>query len=75
MFLKNPPETKDLKALEAAIVGPEILRTDGRHAYIVYPNGMGRSRLTHGLIEKKLGTRGTGRNWNTVLKLAALAKG
>ena len=25
------------------------------------------------MIEKRLGTRGTGRNWNTVLKLAALA--
>jgi uncharacterized protein (DUF1697 family) len=24
-------------------------------------------------IEKALGTRGTGRNWSTVLKLAALA--
>jgi uncharacterized protein (DUF1697 family) len=25
------------------------------------------------LIEKKLGTRGTGRNWNTVLKLRSMA--
>ncbi|HLG55300.1 MAG TPA: DUF1697 domain-containing protein [Vicinamibacterales bacterium] len=25
------------------------------------------------VIDKKLGTRGTGRNWNTVLKLGALA--
>jgi len=25
------------------------------------------------LLERKLGTRGTGRNWNTVLKLQALA--
>ena len=31
--------------------------------------------LTVALIEKKLGTRGTGRNWNTVLKLAALVGG
>jgi uncharacterized protein (DUF1697 family) len=42
-------------------------------AYIVYPDGIGRSRLTNQLIEKMLGTRGTGRNWNTVLKLDALA--
>jgi uncharacterized protein (DUF1697 family) len=27
------------------------------------------------MIEAKLGTQGTGRNWNTVLKLAALAAG
>jgi uncharacterized protein (DUF1697 family) len=36
--------------------------------------GIGRSRLTHRLIESKLMTRGTGRNWNTVLKLAAVAE-
>jgi uncharacterized protein (DUF1697 family) len=41
--------------------------------YIVYPAGIGRSRLTNVLLEKKLGIRGTARNWNTVLKIAALA--
>lgn len=73
MVLKAAPEAKDLSALESAITGPEVLRADGRYAYIVYPNGVGRSRLTNALIEKKLHTRGTGRNWNTVLKLGALA--
>jgi uncharacterized protein (DUF1697 family) len=29
--------------------------------------------LTGGVIERALSTRGTARNWNTVLKLAALA--
>jgi uncharacterized protein (DUF1697 family) len=38
----------------------------------VYPDGIGRSNLTGALIEKKLGTRGTARNWNTVLKLRNL---
>ena len=33
---------------------------------------MGTSRLDNALIERKLGVRGTGRNWNTVLKLAAM---
>jgi uncharacterized protein (DUF1697 family) len=39
---------------------------------VVYPDGIGASRLTTALIERTLGTAGTGRNWNTVLKLAAL---
>jgi uncharacterized protein (DUF1697 family) len=73
VFLKEAPEVKNVEALQAAIAGPEIVRADGAHAYIVYPDGIGRSRLTHSLIEKKLGTRGTGRNWNTVMKLRALA--
>ncbi len=73
MVLKDAPDAKDVEALRAAITGPEIVRAGGRQAYIVYPAGIGKSRLTNVLIEKKLGTRGTGRNWNTVLKLAAIA--
>ena len=74
-FLKDAPDAKDVAALQAAITGPEIVRARGRQAYIVYPAGIGRSRLTITLIERKLGTRATGRNWNTVLKLGALATG
>jgi uncharacterized protein (DUF1697 family) len=73
MFLKEAPKAKDVKEVQAAIVGPEIVRAEGRHLYIVYPAGIGKSRLTNALIEKKLGIRGTARNWNTVLKLAAQA--
>jgi uncharacterized protein (DUF1697 family) len=73
MFLKSAVNAKNAKVLQAPIAGSEIVRADGRHLYIVYPDGIGRSRLTNALIEKKLGIRGTARNWNTVLKLAALA--
>jgi uncharacterized protein (DUF1697 family) len=60
--------------LAAAIQGPETVRAKGRQLYIVYPAGIGRSKLTNALIERHLGTRGTGRNWNTVLKLAAMVR-
>ena len=73
LFLKATPDAKNVKALQASITGPELVRAHGRQAYFVYPDGIGRSRLTNTLIEKHIG-RGTGRNWNTVLKLAALAK-
>jgi uncharacterized protein (DUF1697 family) len=73
MFLKSAPTANDVKAMQAAIAGREIVRADGRHLYIVYPDGIGGSRLTNAFLENKLGTRGTARNWNTVLKLAALA--
>ena len=74
MFLKDAPAAGAVRALQAAIVGREVVRADGREAYIVFPDGVGRSRLTTALIEKHLGTRCTGRNWNTVLKLAALTQ-
>jgi uncharacterized protein (DUF1697 family) len=73
MFLNKAPEAKDVEALQAAIAGREIVRASGRQAYITYPDGIGDSKLTITVIEKKLGSRGTGRNWNTVLKLGALA--
>jgi uncharacterized protein (DUF1697 family) len=75
VFLKDAPKGNAVEALRAAIKGPELVEARGKHAYIVYPAGIGRSRVTNTVIEAKLGTQGTGRNWNTVLKLAALAKG
>jgi len=72
MCLRDAPDKKAIEALQAAITGREIVQASGREAYVVYPDGIGNSRLTHTLIEKKLGTRGTARNWNTVLRLSAL---
>ena len=75
MFLKDAPSVTGVKALRQAITGPEAVAAAGKQLYIVYSDGIGRSRLTNALVDKQLGTRGTGRNWNTVLKLAALATG
>ena len=72
MFLKDAPDAERVKALQAAIRGREVVRAVGKHLYVVYPDGIGRSRLTNAVIEKALSTRCTGRNWNTVLKLGAL---
>jgi uncharacterized protein (DUF1697 family) len=73
MPLKDAPQRADVTALQHAIVGREMVNVRGRCAYIVYPDGIGRSRLTTALIEKTLESRGTARNWNTVLKIDALA--
>jgi uncharacterized protein (DUF1697 family) len=72
MFLKHAPKADALTALRASIRGPEVADILGKQAYIIYPEGIGRSRLTNAAIEAKLGTRATGRNWNTVLKIGAL---
>lgn len=72
MFLKGPATAKAVDALQATVKGRELIRPGVRALYITYPDGIGRSKLTGGVIEKTLGTRGTARNWNTVTKLAAL---
>jgi uncharacterized protein (DUF1697 family) len=72
LVLKGEPPPPAWESLSAAIRGRERVQGSGRHAYIVYPDGIGRSRLTNALLEKHLGTPSTARNWNTVRKLEAL---
>jgi len=71
MCFKEAPAANHVKALQAAIKGREVVRAVGRQAYVIYPDGVGTSRLTTAQIDKTLGLRGTARNWNTVLKLGA----
>ncbi len=73
VFLKEAPAVEGVGVLQAAIKDQEIARVSGKQLYLVYPNGIGRSKLTTVLIERTLRTRGTARNWNTILKLAAAA--
>ncbi|MFL5488978.1 MAG: DUF1697 domain-containing protein [Gemmatimonadaceae bacterium] len=73
LFLKSGPDAEDVAALQAEIKGPETVKAKGRQAYIFYPSGIGRSKLTPAILEKRLG-RGTARNWSTVLKLGIIAK-
>jgi len=71
-FLAEPPAPEAVAALQQAHSGPEVFDVRGREAYVYYPNGAGRSKLSGALIEKKLRAVGTARNWNTVAQLAAL---
>ena len=73
MPLRHAPAADALQALRETIRGREKAEVAGRTLYLVYPDGIGTSKLTIAIIERKLGTIGTGRNWNTVLKLKALA--
>src|SRR4051794_31748849 len=52
MFLKSAPRAADVDALGASIKGPEVIRSDGKQLYIVYPAGIGRSKLTGTSIEQ-----------------------
>ncbi len=73
MVFKRMLNTRRVEALRAAIRGPERVRAASREAYFVYPDGQGQSKLTNAVIDRTLGTSGTARNWNTVLRLAAAA--
>ena len=69
VFLATSPESGALEDLKKSYNGPEEMYLVGQELFVYYSAGMGRSKLTLPLIEKKLKTAGTGRNWNTVLRL------
>jgi uncharacterized protein (DUF1697 family) len=74
MFLAARPDETAQEDLFKTYIGPEELFIIGKEVYIYYTQGIGRSKLSHSLIEKKLKTVGTARNWNTILQLQKLVQ-
>lgn len=74
MFLGADPGHAARKKAHAVDTTPEELRIIGREAYIYFPKGQGQTTMSWDSIERILGTKGTGRNWNTVLKMLELAE-
>lgn len=71
-FLEDEPRSGAAEVL-AGWDGPERGRLAGRHAYLDYEGGAGRSKLTPAALDRMFGCRHTSRNWNTVRKLAEMA--
>lgn len=46
----------------------------GDHIYLHLPDGAAETKFTGKTLDKAIGVIGTGRNWNTVLKLHAMSK-
>ncbi len=74
LFLATLPTSTAQETLHASYTGPEEIFCIGKEVYIYYPDGIGRSKLAHSFLEKKLQTSGTARNLNTILKLQELAQ-
>ena len=73
-FLATDPDSSACENLRMIKTDPEELHLNGRELYIYFPNGMGRSKLPWARVDKALKTFGTGRNWNSVMKLLELAQ-
>lgn len=73
-FLDRPPSVDIGDVLDPSAFAPDRFRLLGREVYLQYPNGSGRSKLSHSLLEQRLGVRATIRNWNTVARLVELGK-
>jgi uncharacterized protein (DUF1697 family) len=71
-FLADRPSAKAVSSLDPDHSPPDEFVVKGREIYLRFPKGSGRSKLTIDYFERKLGTRATARNWNTVLKVLSL---
>jgi uncharacterized protein (DUF1697 family) len=74
MFLDAKPGARAFADLRSFYKGPEKFHLMGEELYIHYVNGVGKSKLTNDLIQRKLQVTGTARNWNTVQKLLELTR-
>jgi uncharacterized protein (DUF1697 family) len=68
-FLSGVPAAGALERLGP--LDPEECVLDGREAFLYYPNGLGRSKLTNAVLERGLGVRTTVRGLRTVAGLLA----
>jgi uncharacterized protein (DUF1697 family) len=72
-FLEEKPEASRVKVLDGAPFAPDAFEIRGTEAYLHFPNGYGRSKLSNEWFERKLGVSATSRNWRTVTALAELS--
>jgi len=73
-FLGSDPGEEARIKVRAVPAEPEELHIDGREIYSYFPNGMARPKLSMAACERALKIPGTGRNWNTVVKLLEMAE-
>ena len=71
--LAEEPDEGRVEGLRKFAAAGEAIQVVGKVAYLHTPNGFGTSKLAE-KFDKGIGVENTARNWNTVLKLAELAK-
>lgn len=72
-FFESAPSEAGIEAIRPYTNEDERLEVRGMHGYTYYAVGLGKSKLTNAIIERKLGMA-TMRNWNTVNTLLEMSK-
>ena len=72
-LLAEAPAADAARALEQFDAGSDEASVVGREVYLHCPNGYGNTKLNPALIERRLGTTSTTRNWKTITTLLELA--
>ncbi len=72
-FLADDPGEEARERARAVPVAVEELHFFERELYIFFPNSMARPGFSMAAVERALKVSGSGRNWNSVLKLMEMA--
>jgi len=72
VYLDSKPASGAADGLDPERSPGDRFSLAGRELYLDLGNGAGRTKLTLDYLERKLGVKGTARNWNTALKLVEL---
>jgi uncharacterized protein (DUF1697 family) len=73
-FLAGAADPDRISAGDLSRFAPDEVRPGERALYIWYRNGVGRSKLTTAVLEKRVGGPVTARNWKTVTALLGQAR-
>src|SRR5699024_3550412 len=73
IFLAAPADKRRIDGITPDDFRPDLFAIGTREVYVWCPNGLRATRLSQAFWEKQLDHTATGRNWNTVTKLLALA--
>jgi uncharacterized protein (DUF1697 family) len=71
MFLDGPVDADAFAALAAGHDGPERIAAGDRAVHLDYVEGVGRSKLTGALIERRLSRKGTARSLRSMRRILA----
>ena len=73
MFLAGPLTDAERDRIEPKQFEPDVVRIADREVYVWYRNGMSGSKTAE-LLDRRIRTLVTDRNWNTIGKLLVLAR-
>ncbi|MBW2960899.1 DUF1697 domain-containing protein [Mesonia aestuariivivens] len=74
IFLKEKSTKEAVENFKELKFSTEEFKVENQHLYVNYIDGVRNSKLSTTLIEKKLNTKATARNWKTTLKISSLLK-
>lgn len=74
VFFRDRPDEQGIARLEPERFPDERFIIVGREMFVAYGDGMANSKFQSIYYERRLGTIGTARNWNTANKVVALMR-